>query len=139
MPYLQQKLPNKQFIFRADGEFRTPELLLLCDKLGIDFVVGYASNAELKRKIDRQIKQVEKVHRDSGKTERIFTEFLWTPSNDSWQGRSFRVIAIAMFEWYCRNLDYGDVKSIATSIVVAVRTSYQRKSTLPVRKTNERT
>ena len=93
VPYLQQKLPNKQFIFRADGEFRTPELLLLCDKLGIDFVVGYASNAELKRKIEPQIKQVEKVHRDSGKTERIFTKFLWTPGNDSWQGRSFRVIA----------------------------------------------
>ena len=93
VPYLQQKLPNKQFIFRADGEFRTPELLLLFDKLGIDFVVGYASNAELKRKIEPQIKQVEKVHRDSGKTERIFTEFLWTPGNDSWQGRSFRVIA----------------------------------------------
>ena len=93
VPYLQQKLPNKQFIFRADGEFRTPELLLLCDDLGIDFVVGYASNAELKRKIARQIKLVEKVHRDSGKTERIFTEFLWTPGNDSWQGQSFRVIA----------------------------------------------
>ena len=93
VPYLQRKLPNKQFIFRADGEFRTPELLLLCDKLGIDFVVGYASNETLKEKIEPQIKQVEKLHRDSGKTERIFTEFLWTPGNDSWQGRSFRVIA----------------------------------------------
>ncbi len=93
VPYLQRKLPNKQFMFRADGEFRTPELLLLCHKLGIDFVVGYASNAELKRKIDRQIKLVEKLHRDSGQTEQIFTEFLWTPGNDSWQGRSFRVIA----------------------------------------------
>ena len=56
-------------------------------------MVGYASNAELKRKIDRQIKLVEKVHRATGKTEQVFTEFLWTPGNDSWQGRSFRVIA----------------------------------------------
>ena len=45
VPYLKQKLPNKQSIFRADGVFRVPELLLLCDDLGIDFVVGYAGYA----------------------------------------------------------------------------------------------
>ncbi len=128
VPYLQQKLPNKQFMFRADGEFRTPELLLLCDRLGIDFVVGYASNAELKRKIERQIKLVEKVHRDSGKTERIYTEFLWTPGNDSWQGRCFRVIAkveyIAQVEkplnvrFIVTNLDpkYGGARKIYRDI-----------------------
>ena len=102
VPHLKQKLPNKQFIFRTDGEFRVPELLLLCDDLGIDFVVGYAGYASLKEKISRQIKEVEKLHRASGRTVRIYTEFLWTSGNDSWQGRSFRVIAkveyIAQFE-----------------------------------------
>ena len=93
VPYFQQKLPNKLPVFRADGEFRTPSLLLQCDRRGVGFVVGYARNKILMRMIKSQIKRVEKLHLASGQTERVFTEFDWTPQNNSWQGRSFRVIA----------------------------------------------
>ena len=57
------------------------------------FVAGYASNTTLMRKIAPQIKRNRKLHLAAGQIERIFTELLWTPGNDSWQGRSFPVIA----------------------------------------------
>ena len=93
VPYFQQELPNKQLIFRADGEFRSPDLLLQCDDRNLGFVIGYANNDTLMQQIKSQIKRVEKKHSITRETERVFTEFMWTPNNGSWQGRSFRVIA----------------------------------------------
>ena len=114
VPYFQQKLPNKLPVFRADGEFRTPSLLLQCDRRGVGFVVGYARNKILMRKIKSQIKRVEKLHLASGQTERVFTEFDWTPQNNSWQGRSFRVIAKVE---YIANVDKPlNVRFIVTNL-----------------------
>ena len=91
--HFQQVLPNKRIIFRADVEFQVTYLLLQCDDRGVDFVVGFTSNAILMRKIKSQITRVKKFHLASGQSERVFTEFMWTPGYGSWQGRSFRVIA----------------------------------------------
>jgi len=60
---------------RLDGGFAHLQLLASLDnEPGVEYVVGMAKNAVLKRKAKRAMRQVRKLSRHSGKTEHIHRE-----------------------------------------------------------------
>lgn len=49
---LRKAWPNVRITFRGDCGFALPELMNLCERLHIDFVLGIGTNPVLKRKVD---------------------------------------------------------------------------------------
>src|ERR671933_1854520 len=49
LPVIQQRWPGVQIIVRADSGFATPALYDLCEQLEVEFMLGIAPNARLKR------------------------------------------------------------------------------------------
>ncbi|MGA3093124.1 MAG: IS1380 family transposase, partial [Terriglobales bacterium] len=90
---IRQAWPQVRIIVRGDSGFCRDELLSWCEDHGVDYVVGLAQNARLRREIATASAQAERQLQQMGKAARVFTEFVYR-TKKSWS-RARRVIAKA--------------------------------------------
>src|SRR5436190_5028029 len=92
---MRQSWPEVKIIIRADSGFCRDDLMTWCEKNGIDYVLGLAKNARLKKEIAEEMKQAEGQFGQTQQPARVFKDFQYQTLN-SWS-RERRVIAKA--EW----------------------------------------
>jgi hypothetical protein len=88
----RQVWPNIPILFRADSGFARWRLLRWADRNGVDYLIGLAKNAVLKRRARRSMITARWRHRRTGQKQRLFEEF--TYAAETWD-RPRRVIAKA--------------------------------------------
>ena len=64
-----------------------------CEQREVDYVLGFARNKRLRRKIAKEIRQAKKEQQRTGQPARVFTEFFYQ-TRKTWS-RSRRVVAKA--------------------------------------------
>ena len=75
MHLIRYFLPAVCLRVRLDGGFAHPEVLAFLDaEPGVEYVVGMAKNAVLKRKAKRAMRHARKLSRGSGATEHVYEE-----------------------------------------------------------------
>ena len=79
---------------RADSGFCREELIGWCEEHGVGYVVGFARNERLRRRIAPQMEEAARVHQETGRPARVFTEFEYQTTTGSWS-RARRVVAKA--------------------------------------------
>lgn len=87
---LGQRWPGVRIILRADSGFCRWRLMRWCDRNGVDYIVGIAKNAVLKRLARRSMVQARWAYRRTGEKQRLFEEFEYAAG--TWD-RKRRVIA----------------------------------------------
>ncbi len=90
---IRRRWPKVQIVLRADSGFCREELMVWCEKHGVDYVFGFARNQRLRRKITPQLREAKTEYRRTGKPARVFTEFFYR-TRASWS-RSRRVVVKA--------------------------------------------
>jgi hypothetical protein len=88
----RQVWPNVKIIFRADSGFCRWQMMRWCDRNGVDYIIGLAKNAVLKRLARRSMITARWEHRSTGLKQRLFEEFHYAAG--TWD-RKRRVIAKA--------------------------------------------
>jgi hypothetical protein len=91
---IRQAWPQVEILLRADSGFCRDELMQWCEEHGVGYVFGFARNDRLRRHIDPQMEQAARLQKESGKPARVFTEFNYQTTTDSWS-RARRVVAKA--------------------------------------------
>jgi len=86
--------PAVRIIVRADSGFCRDELMQWCEDNGVHYLVGFARNQRLREIIEPQMQEAARLHQQSGKPARVFTEFSYRTTTGSWS-RSRRVVAKA--------------------------------------------
>jgi hypothetical protein len=92
---MRRRWPHVRIILRADSGFCREELMLWCEKHRVEYVLGFARNARLRRKIARQLREAKREQQRTGKAARVFTEFFYR-TRKSWS-RARRVVAKAEY------------------------------------------
>ena len=82
-----------QIILRADSGFCREELMAWCEEHAVDYVLGFARNKRLRRKIAKEMRQAKKEQQRTGEPARVFTEFFYQ-TRKTWSRRR-RVVAKA--------------------------------------------
>lgn len=83
--------PKTEILLRADSHYCTPELLDLCDQLGLRYVFGLARNARLQEQIQTlETSTVARYSRNGGQKVRRFKTFAYAAG--SWS-KARRVVA----------------------------------------------
>jgi hypothetical protein len=72
---LRREWPGVQIVFRGDSGFCRWRMLRWCDRHGVDYILGLAKNAVLKRLARRSRIQARWNHRRTGDTQRLFETF----------------------------------------------------------------
>jgi len=88
----RQVWPQVRIVFRADSGFCRWRLLRWCDRHGVDYLVGLAKNAVLKRLARRTMITARWRNRRTGQKQRLFEEFAYAAG--TWD-RPRRVLAKA--------------------------------------------
>jgi hypothetical protein len=91
---LRQAWPGVRIIVRADSGFCRDELMSWCEQNGVDYVIGFARNERLRKKIAPEMVTAALLEAETGKPARLFTEFLYKTTTGSWS-RERRVVAKA--------------------------------------------
>jgi hypothetical protein len=86
--------PAVRIIVRADSGFCRDELLTWCEDHGVYYVVGFARNERLRKISEPQAQEAARLHEQTGKPARVFTEFSYRTTTGSWS-RTRRVVAKA--------------------------------------------
>lgn len=84
--------PKARIVLRADSGFCRDELMSWCEAQAVDYVLGVARNARLRRRIERPMRKAKRLQRQSGAPARVFTEFKHKTTTGSWRTRR-RVVA----------------------------------------------
>jgi hypothetical protein len=92
---IRRRWPQVRIILRADSGFCREELMAWCEKHRVDYVLGFARNQRLRRKIAAPMRQARQEHRRTAKAARVFAEFSYR-TRSSWS-RARRVIAKAEY------------------------------------------
>ena len=92
---IRQSWAAVKIVIRADSGFCRDELMSWCEKNGVDYVLGLAKNARLKKEIAEEMKQAEALFGQTQRPARVFKDFRYQTLN-SWS-RERRVIGKA--EW----------------------------------------
>ncbi|MEM8639094.1 MAG: IS1380 family transposase [Cyanobacteria bacterium P01_G01_bin.54] len=71
---LRQAWPQVTILLRGDAGFSLPEIVRLCERSKVDYVLGFASNAVLKRKIDFLLDQARILCCKTGRKARLFDD-----------------------------------------------------------------
>lgn len=71
---LKRAWPGVSILFRADSGFSLPEILNICERSKVRYVIGFASNAVLKRKIDYLLDQARVQCYRTGEKARFFDD-----------------------------------------------------------------
>ena len=88
----RQVWPEVKIVFRADSGFCRWRLMRWCDRNGVDYIIGLAKNAVVKRLARRSRVQARWDYRRTGAKQRLFEEFEYAAG--TWD-RPRRVIAKA--------------------------------------------
>jgi DNA polymerase III delta prime subunit len=74
---IKESWPDVEIILRADAGFYSPKLLRYCDRHGYKFIIGYSSNAVLKKLSEKIVFASEMFFVDAGSSEalRLFWEY----------------------------------------------------------------
>jgi len=86
--------PQVRIIVRAGSGFCRDELLKWCEDNGVYYVGGFARNERPRQIIEPQAQEAARLHRQTGKPARVFTEFSYRTTTGSWS-RARRVVAKA--------------------------------------------
>jgi len=71
---LRERFPGVEIVLRADAGFCTPRILHACQRLGIDYILGFATNDRLKRITAPMLDAAEREYRTWGRPVRHFHE-----------------------------------------------------------------
>lgn len=71
---LRQAWPEVQIGVRGDSGFCREELMAWCEAQSVDYVLGLAKNARLKRRLAPAMAQAEAAYQASGQAARVFAE-----------------------------------------------------------------
>ena len=71
---LRQAWPDVRIIFRGDGGFCRPQLMRWCERKKVEYVIGLAKNAVLRRKADHLITAAATAWATTGEKQRLFGE-----------------------------------------------------------------
>jgi len=75
LPKVQSRFPKARIRIRLDGGFGTPEVLDFLDDLaGVEYVVGLANWAPLKKRAKKAQVEAQRAHRRTGRTTQVFGE-----------------------------------------------------------------
>ena len=89
--------PKTKILLRADGHYSTPEVMDLCDTLGVDYVFGLPTNSRVRKLVKTRVADTEKRYEQhyagTGKKLRQFDTCSY--GAHSW-GEERRVIARAL-------------------------------------------
>ena len=80
---LREAWPQVRILVRGDSAFSNDELMVWCEKEGIDYVLGLAQNDRLKRRIATRMETVRQLQRAIGKAVRQFQELRYQ-THKSW-------------------------------------------------------
>ena len=70
--------------FEGDSAFSNDELMVWCEKEGIDYVLGLAQNDRLKRRNATRMETVRQLQRAMGEAVRQFQELRYQTRDKSW-------------------------------------------------------
>jgi hypothetical protein len=90
---IRQRWPDVKIVIRGDGGFCREKIMNWCESNQVDFVLGLAKNARLKRVIGKELHQAKQQFQASGCASRVFKDFRYR-TKKSWS-RERRVIAKA--------------------------------------------
>ena len=82
--------PDVQISFRGDCGFATPKTYTLCEQLHVDYTLGLAMNAVLKRRSDALLQEALRKYEETGQPQRLFTAFWYQAA--SWPQPRWTVI-----------------------------------------------
>ena len=80
---LREAWPQVRITVRGDSAFSNDELMVWCEKEGIDYVLGLAQNDRLKRRIATRMETVRQLQQAMGKAVRQFQELRYQ-THKSW-------------------------------------------------------
>lgn len=84
--------PKVRIVLRADSGFCRDALMSWCEAQQVDYVLGVARNARLRRIIEKPMRKAKRLQRATGAPARVFSEFQHTTTTGSWSRRR-RVVA----------------------------------------------
>ena len=87
---LREKWPDIHSSFRGDSGFATPQTYTLCEKLGMDYTLGLAMNAVLKRRSDALLQEAVRNYEETGRPQRLFTAFWYQAA--SWPQARWTIV-----------------------------------------------
>ena len=90
---IRQAWPKVRITLRGDSGFCREELMVWCEREGVDYVLGLAKNERLKAEIAGELEQARQQSAETGKAARVFKEFQYQ-TRESWS-RARRVVAKA--------------------------------------------
>jgi hypothetical protein len=91
---IRERWPQVRIIVRGDSGFCREELMAWCEEHGVGYVLGFARNQRLRRIIDAPMREAARLQQETGRSARVFTEFLYQTTSGSWS-RARRVVAKA--------------------------------------------
>jgi hypothetical protein len=94
---LRAKWPKLRIVLRGDSGLCREELMAWCEaeENHVDFLFGLARNSRLQKIIGKQMHEAKRLHADTGKAARVFTQFDYQ-TRKSW-ARPRRVVAKAEY------------------------------------------
>lgn len=105
---LRQVWPEVEIIFRGDAGFCRDEMLLWCDRHGVGYIVGMASNTRLANAIAPEVRKVEHRYQQTQHVQREFGRFEYAA--ESWKVKRLMVARIEYSQ-------YGaSVRFVATNL-----------------------
>ena len=78
--------PRVRILIRADSGFAREEIMAWCEAHAVDYVLGLAKNARLKRALSKELQQAKREHKRTGEPARVFKDFTYK-TRRSWSCR----------------------------------------------------
>ena len=82
--------PDVQISLRGDSGFATPKTYTLCEELRVDYTLGLAMNAVLKRHSEELLQEALRKYEETGQPQRLFTAFWYQAA--SWSQARWTII-----------------------------------------------
>ena len=90
---IREQWPNVEIVIRGDSGFCREEIMEWCEQNSVDYILGLAKNAVLKRAIADETAKAKARHEQTGEPARVFKDFPYR-TQKSWS-RARRVIGKA--------------------------------------------
>jgi Transposase DDE domain group 1 len=78
--------PGGRISIRADSGFAREEIMAWCEAHAVDYVLGLAKNARLKRALSKELREAKQEHARTGAPARVFKDFTYK-TRKSWSRR----------------------------------------------------
>lgn len=84
---LRSEWPNVDIVFRADGGFAVPELYELCEREGLDYVIGFQGTSPLKLLNEKNLESARERYKETKMKVRTFDSTYYRASSWSKERR----------------------------------------------------